>query len=522
MLRKNKELISEEESLQKPSAAEENAAAAESGNSAPAPLSEKYADNISDAGDPDGTAPEAEGKEKKKRSRGWLTFLIIWAAVLLIVGAATCIVLYRYAAVYEVTRPELPMEEMISSMSRDEWLDLAAPSANNYVSEFEDGDALFRNYYNSALRDKDLSYRKSIAGSDETTSTFVVMAKNTNLYNVVFKARDDKFAGFGRHYWKLDSVTVCDFTSNLEHISVEVNAPEGVVLSINGVPVSDDYYTGNIPVPGVSELEARFVPAPAFKCCSVSPLYGSVTVTDDKGRELHPEFDEASDTYRYYYTYDEVYSFVVEAPEDVRIVVCGAELLPQDVTSSGSGVFGSFTKYTGGSEWKTVEYSHGGIYTEPEIKAYDGNGTELVPVITDTGKFIFFHANDEQLKNEMYDVVDTYFTRYMEYSSSQLRLQSMRDLLNCTLGGTRLNRYIRESAEGMYWASNTEVEYDELDYSDFCRVGDNAFYCTIQYKANFTAQSWYEKYSYGMKNGYEMLFVKDGKNWYAAEMSAFN
>ncbi len=119
-------------------------------------------------------------------------------------------------------------------------------------------------------------------------------------------------------------------------------------------------------------------------------------------------------------------------------------------------------------------------------------------------------------------MVDTYFTRYMEYSSSQLRLQSMRDLLNCTLYGTRLNRYIRESAEGMYWASNTEVEYDELTYSDFCPVGSNAFYCTIQYKANFTAQSWYEKYSYGMKNGYEMLFVKDGKNWYAAEMSAFN
>ncbi len=509
---RKKELSSKEKSLQEPSLPDKNTANAEDD------LTVVTTDNDDDVK----TVTESEAEGKKKSSRGWVTFLIIWAAVLLIVGAVTCIVLYRYAAVYEVTRPELPMEEMLSSMSKDEWLDLAAPSASAFVSKFEDGDALFRNYYNSALRDKDLSYRKSISGSDETTSTFVVMAKNTNLYNVVFKARDDKFAGFGRHYWKLDSVTVCDFTSNLEHISIEVNAPEETVLSINSVPVNDDYYTGDIPVPGMSELESRFVPAPSYKCYSVNPLYGNVTVTDDKGRELHPEYDEINNVYRYYYDTDEVYSFVVEAPEDVTVMVCGAELLPQDVTSSSNGIFEGFTRYTDGNEWKTVEYSHGGIFTEPVITAYDSNGTELVPIITDTGKFIYFHANDEQLKNEMYDVVDTYFTRYMEYSSSQLRLQSMRDLLNCTLYGTRLNRYIRESAEGMYWASNTEVEYDELTFSDFRPVGSNAFYCTIQYKANFTAQSWYEKYSYGMKNGYEMLFVKDGKNWYAAEMSAFN
>ena len=92
--------------------------------------------------------PDAETQkpEKKKVSHGWRTFLIIWAAVLLLVGAVTCIVLYRYAAVYEVTRPELPMEEMLSSMSKDDWLDLAAPSASLYISEFEDAEALFRSY----------------------------------------------------------------------------------------------------------------------------------------------------------------------------------------------------------------------------------------------------------------------------------------------------------------------------------------------------------------------------------------
>ena len=466
--------------------------------------------------------PDEEKKAKKLTSHGWRTFLIIWAAVLLAVGAVTCIVLYRYAAVYEVTRPELPMEEMLSSMSKDEWLDLAAPSASSYISEFEDAEALFRSYYDGTLRDYDLSFRRSISGSDKTTTTFVVMAKNTNLYNVVFKARADKFAGFGRHYWKLDSVSVCDFTSNLEHINVEVNAPENVILSINSVPVTDTYYSGEISVPGLTELETRFVPAPTYKCYSVGTMYGNVVVTDGKGNEIHPEYDEITNVYRYFYIPEDLYSIVIEAPEDVRVTVCGTELLPQDVTSSSIGIFEGFGGYTAGNEWKTVEYSHSGLFTEPVIKAYDRSGVELVPVITDSGKFIFFHPNDEQLMEEVHDVVETFFNRYMDYSSSQVNRPKIQALLECTLFGTRLNRYIRDSAEGMYWASDTQVDYEELSFSDFYPVGENAFYCTIQYKASFTAQSWYEKYSYGLKNGYEMLFVKEGRNWYAAEMSAFS
>ena len=483
-------------------------------------------DYRTDEGKPSEPSAAAESAEEKapgkKASHGWRTFLIIWAAALLAVGAITCFVLYRYAAVYEVTRPELPMEEMLSSMSKDDWLDLAAPTASRFISEFEDAEALFRSYYDGALREYDLSFRRSISGSDDTTAAFVVMAKNTNLYNVVFKARDDKFAGFGRHYWKLDSVSVCDFTSNLEHIRLEVNAPENVAISINSVPVTDVYYSGQIPVPGLSELETRFDPAPTYKCYDVGAMFGNVVVTDASGRELHPEYDGINDVYRYSYVPEDLYSFVIEAPEDVRVTVCGAELLPQDVSSVSAGIFEGFGIYTAGNEWKTVEYAHDGIFTEPVIKAYDRSGAELSPVITDSGKFIFFHANDEQLKGEVYDIVETYFNRYMEYSSSQLNLAKMRELLSCTLYGTRLNRYIRNSAEGMYWASETEVAYDELTISDFYPVGENAFFCTIQFKANFTAKSWYEKYSYGLKNGYEMLFVKDGRNWYAAEMSAFS
>jgi hypothetical protein len=53
-------------------------------------------------------------------------------------------------------------------------------------------------------------------------------------------------------------------------------------------------------------------------------------------------------------------------------------------------------------------------------------------------------------------------------------------------------------------------------------VGSNCFTCTILYKADFTATSWYEQYSYAMRDGYKMVFIHDGSTWRAASMSAFD
>ena len=72
----------------------------------------------------------------------------------------------------------------------------------------------------------------------------------------------------------------------------------------------------------------------------------------------------------------------------------------------------------------------------------------------------------------------------------------------------------------MIWASATEVHYDELEFTNFCPVGDSCFTCTIRYKADFQATTWHERYSYDLQNAYELAFVLHNGVWYAAAMSA--
>ena len=66
------------------------------------------------------------------------------------------------------------------------------------------------------------------------------------------------------------------------------------------------------------------------------------------------------------------------------------------------------------------------------------------------------------------------------------------------------------------------MSYDELRFDNLHRAGNGCFTCTILYKADFTATSWYEQYSYAMQDGYKMVFIHDGTNWKAASMSAFD
>ena len=59
----------------------------------------------------------------------------------------------------------------------------------------------------------------------------------------------------------------------------------------------------------------------------------------------------------------------------------------------------------------------------------------------------------------------------------------------------------------------------DLTFTDFCRVNENCFTCTIRYKGDFAAQSWHESYTYDLQNAYEMAFVRQKDRWLAAAMS---
>lgn len=83
-----------------------------------------------------------------------------------------------------------------------------------------------------------------------------------------------------------------------------------------------------------------------------------------------------------------------------------------------------------------------------------------------------------------------------------------------------LYTYIAESHEGMIFASKTQSDNNELKFGNFSKVGDGCFVCTVSYKADLTATSWYEEYSYDLDSNYEICFVTDGYKWLATDMTS--
>ena len=104
--------------------------------------------------------------------------------MLLVVGLIACGVLYQFLNIYEVTRPETLMDEMMDLMEAEDWLDKAGKNLDFELSEFEDAQALYADYRASLTTDQPLSYRSEKKASDSEHAVFVVRCGPSNLCTV--------------------------------------------------------------------------------------------------------------------------------------------------------------------------------------------------------------------------------------------------------------------------------------------------------------------------------------------------
>ena len=459
-------------------------------------------------------------KEKalRRSRRNWRLFLAIYSAVFLLAGAAVCVVLYRYAAAYEASLPEHVMDELMASSTEQDWYERIRRDVALPGSEFEDTSAIFDAYYDAAVRGRKLSYWKKPDEFTEQTPVYRVRGGGMDLAVVRLVPKGHGAAGFGRELWRIGEVRGVMSLDYLESVTVEIDAPRGDTVFINGIPVGEKYLTGEAaPVPDLTELESRFSEVPTFARYRVE-MFGEITVADEKGVALSPARSADGRTVRYTAREEEFYSFTVRAPEPVTVRVSGAELTADKAVRSEDGIFAGLYSYTGGTPYRTLTWTFGGLYTRPEITA-EMNGKALTPLINEKGELIYFPAQDDALAGEMAPVVEEFFNSYIAYSGKAYNTARHRALLSRILPGTELYTYVRDSRDAMIWASATEVHYDELSFADFFRVSDSCFTCTIRYKADFAARSWYEDYTYDLQNAYEMAFVRSGNRWLAAAMS---
>ena len=463
-------------------------------------------------------ARRSRERRLRRSRRNWRRFLVIYSLVFLFVGAIGCGVLYRYAEAYELSLPEHVMDDFMASTTAEEWYEYIRRDAQLPDSEFEDSAAIFDAYYDAAVRGKTLSYWKKVDEFSDAAPVYKVRGGGLDLAVVRLTPKGSKAAGFGRELWKVGEVRGVLALDHLEHVTVEIDAPRGDPIYLNGVPVGERYLTGEAaPIPDLTELESRFTVTPTLARYRVS-MFGDITVTDKNGTALAPERSADGKTVHYVAAADESFSFSVRAPETVTVTVSGAALTDAEAVRVDDGILAGLEAYTGGEAYRTVTYAAQGLYTRPEITA-EMNGRALTPLVNERGELLFFPAQDEALAAQMRSTVEQFFASYIDYTSKAYNVGRHNALLGRILPGTELYAYVRDSRDAMIWASATEVHYDELTFADFCPVGDNCFTCTIRYKADFAAQSWYENYTYDLQNAYEMAFVRSGGRWYAAAMS---
>ena len=460
----------------------------------------------------------------KKRSRrdGWGLFLLFWAMLLLMLGFLVCVVFYKYTAVYEETRAERTMDELMASMSEDDWRETLAKTAGG-VSEYENARELFDGYFDSTIKGKTISYRRDIVHSDDEQTIFSLYAGAARIGEVRLLPHEtgDRFS-FGRKEWTLDSITSKTLTDSLQALTVQIDAPDGVTPCLNGIPLGQEKIIDPaVELTELSELEQRFDAArPRMVRYEVGPLYGQITVSDSEGNEIAPVGEPEDGMLRYVIMPTTTYSLRVEAPEGVKVMVCGAELGDEQVSKREQIIFRGLEEYLPDGGYDTLLYEVDGLYIEPEISAVC-NGVELTPVVGADGKYIFFYPSDDNISIAMREAVQNFFEAYLKYTNDKYNGARLKDLTDCILPDTELYSYASHSYDAMIWASATETEQKELSYDNFHRVGDNCFTCTIHYKADFTATQWHGKDSYERKDGYKMVFIRQDGVWLAATMSAF-
>ena len=456
----------------------------------------------------------------RRSKRRWRGFLAVYAVLFLILGAAGCYVLYRYAAAYEASIPEHVMDKLMGETTEDQWYAYARQGAQLEVSEFENAEELFAEYFDSVLRGKNFTYRKAAGAWTEDAPAYTVRAAGKDLCLVTLAPIGHNAAGFGRELWQLGSIRPAFAMDELESVAVEIDAPAEDAVYINGIPVGERYWVEEIPCPALTEMESRFAVQPHYDRYRVDAMYGAITVTDKNGPALTPERDEAGGVVRYVAPEEDFYSITVRAPESVRVTVGGVELTAADAVKAEEGILAGLDAYTGGQAFRELTYHYEGLYTLPEITARSAEGVTLTPLMNEKGELLYFLPQDEELKAAMEPRVREFFDRYISYSSRAYSDATYQALLACILPGTELYSYVYDSVAAMIWASATQVHYDELTFADFRSVGDNCFTCTIRYKADFAATAWYESYTYDLQNAYELAFVRQGDAWYAAAMSA--
>ena len=453
------------------------------------------------------------------KAKTWRILLFSWFALILLLGAIGCAVLYRYLAVYETARPEPVMDELMASMSSDDLYAAVKAECCASISEFEDASALLDTYYESSLRNAPLSYRKDTGSSDSEHAVFVVRLGSVNFARIVLTPEEDDEPGFGLHRWKLDAIEAGDILARLPALQVTIDTLPGQEIYVNGLPLGERYLENAAqPVADLGPLEQRFPVPPTLCRYSIQRMYGEISVTNAAGEPIAPQLD--GDRVYFDAATTALHRIEFYVPSDLQVSLCGLTLSPEDAADRAPGIPEELAPYAGDGPFEKLHFAIDGLYSEPQLQVRDREGNVLEPVTTEAGTLHFYHTNDAALEEKASVYVSRFFSAYTRYSTRAYSVDGQASLLQRILPQTALYDYILNSKDTMIWAVTTTVNsYEDLRFTNFHALSEDCFVCTVRYKANLTMNARQGAQTYDEEIIAELCFVRTNGQYLCAAMS---
>ncbi len=453
----------------------------------------------------------------QKKNRHFTVALVIYILVFALLAAGGVYFLNGYLESYEKSRPVHYMERLMQNFTDEDWFALMLEHFDIPISEFENVEDI-QAAYEEAIIDpnSEIKFRKKIGVYTDEEPVYAISAGSRDIMLFHLESDKTRSAGNGFYYWKPGDIEVLANGSGLSSATIEVEAPKGAALLLNGKPVSDRYIVDDHVPYTLSELEERFSEHPFKNRYEISGLYLNYELKI--GDSILEPYDESDNHYYYRVDADHTYSLKITAMSDMTVTVNGAELLAEDaVFQEDYPVLKGLSAYVE-SVPQIYTWKYSGLLTEPQITATDSLGKSLEPKVNEDGSYEFSYQPSKELEESVGPRALEFMKAYIKYAaddgnntdSNYYKVVSY-VLKDSDLRTTLYSSYIG----GMHWGGVLSYTVNDVGVRDFISYGENCFSCVGYF--DITQVTHYETKS--INNVYTLIFVKSGGTWYAVAMN---
>lgn len=405
----------------------------------------------------------------KKKKNIYLRALLIYCLVLIVIIGAGLFVLNRFLVSYEASRPDNAMEEFMADTDRSFWTNGLKELVDAGFNEFTKTGAVLSDF---GIDESGEITWSSLPGEGEIRE-FVVRLGSSKICTLSFVPADD--VGFGLNSWRFADKKFSMPGGN----DIRISAPEGSIVSINGVEVGEGYIIGQGQMD--ISLEHSFDIAPEANIYEIKDMMGPAEIKafDSKGIELDAQSVSATEVA---FLPEPLNSFSFYALPDSRVFINGCEIGEEYRSAVPLGL-------------DTLEndaivlYECSDLYSDCSISVQH-NGQEVSPIENALGT-CYIPGASKTIEGKLAKFVEGFIYAYVNFSADKddAAEANFVTLSSYLLKDSELYKLTANTIENITWATTSNPVYNSIEYYDLIPLNGGKYICSIAYDVSYTLGS---------------------------------